>query len=273
MSSTAEIASAFIKGAPPGELGDVVADLKTLTSDSNLALIQSLKPAFQSYNEDQLTTIKLPGSSQSVLISKYNRLGDGKYFDVESNSSWDFDHITQKASNVQSYTDDSPNSDLIKSLSKSLSSYASEHYPASTYGVYPDSSSSGSIAILLVANKYSPNNFWNGRWRSIYTFDPSSSTLSGTLQVHIHYYEDGNVALTTNKPVSISVSSPSAPEILRKIAATEKQYQEELNKEFVKMNDSSFKALRRQLPVTRQKVEWEKVGGYKLGSDLRGGGR
>jgi capping protein alpha len=51
----------------------------------------------------------------------------------------------------------------------------------------------------------------------------------------------------------------------------EKGYQEELNKAFVAMNEQSFKALRRQLPVTRQKVEWEKVGGYRLGSDLRGG--
>ena len=47
-------------------------------------------------------------------------------------------------------------------------------------------------------------------------------------------------------------------------------YQEDLNREFVRMNESSFKALRRQLPVTRQKIEWEKVGGYRLGSDLRG---
>jgi len=37
------------------------------------------------------------------------------------------------------------------------------------------------------------------------------------------------------------------------------------------MNEQSFKGLRRQLPVTRQKVEWDKVGGYRLGSDLRGG--
>ena len=87
----------------------------------------------------------------------------------------------------------------------------------------------------------------------------------------MHYYEDGNVALTTAKPVSLSSAGSSASEIIRKIAAAEKAYQEELNKAFVAMNEQSFKALRRQLPVTRQKVEWEKVGGYRLGSDLRGG--
>jgi len=58
--------------------------------------------------------------------------------------------------------------------------------------------------------------------------------------------------------------------IVRKVAALEKQYQEEVNRTIVGMNETSFKALRRQLPVTRQKVEWEKIRGYGLGSDLRG---
>lgn len=49
-----------------------------------------------------------------------------------------------------------------KSYLKLLSSHASEHYPNSSYGVYPSQDDS-SIAILLVANKYSPNNFWYGK--------------------------------------------------------------------------------------------------------------
>lgn len=66
MSSTASIASSFIEGAPPGELSDVVNDVKTLTSDNDPALISKLKPAFKKYHEEQLTAIKLPGSSQPV---------------------------------------------------------------------------------------------------------------------------------------------------------------------------------------------------------------
>ena len=48
MSSTTEIASAFIQGAPPGELQEV----------------SKLKPAFQKYNEEQLTSTKLTSDSQ-----------------------------------------------------------------------------------------------------------------------------------------------------------------------------------------------------------------
>jgi hypothetical protein len=63
----------------------------------------------------------------------------------------------QRASSTQTYTHESQHSDLIRSLLKSLSTYASEHYPASAHGVYPYENKT---AILLVANKYSPSNFW-----------------------------------------------------------------------------------------------------------------
>lgn len=135
---------------------------------------------------------------------------------------------------------------------------------------------------MLVANKYSPNNFWSavqlpsrcrplliltrtGRWRSQYTVDPSSRAMSGSIKVDVHYYEDGNVRLQTEKPVSASVSSsPSAADIVKQIAMLEKKYQEDLNRAFVTLSEGAFKNLRRQLPVTRQKVEWEKISGYRV---------
>lgn len=40
-------------------------DIKALTSDGD-DIIPSLEPAFKKYNESQLTTVKLPGSSQEV---------------------------------------------------------------------------------------------------------------------------------------------------------------------------------------------------------------
>lgn len=49
--------------------------------------------------------------------------------------------------------------DFRKSLLRSMSAYAQEHYPNASYGVYPIENDS-KLAIVLVANKYSPNNFW-----------------------------------------------------------------------------------------------------------------
>jgi len=129
-------------------------------------------------------------------------------------------------------------------------------------GIYPANSNNG-IAILLVANKYSPQNFWNGRWRSTYTLDPSAGSLSGTIKVDVHYYEDGNVRMSTSKKVEVA-SAGSAEAAVREIAKVENKFQEELNRAFVNLAEGSFKSLRRQLPVTRQRVEWEKIGGYRV---------
>jgi chromosome condensin MukBEF ATPase and DNA-binding subunit MukB len=75
----------------------------------------------------------------------------------------------------------------------------------------------------------------------------------------------------TSKPVSASISSDSATSIVREIAVAEKKYQEEINRGFSNLSEGAFKGLRRQLPITRQKIEWDKIAGYKLGQDIGGG--
>ena len=123
---------------------------------------------------------------------------------------------------------------------------------------------------LLVTHFLQPRNRYsdtirNGRWRSTYIFSPSNSTVTGEVNLDVHYYEDGNVRMLTTKPVSLKLTSTSGSEVVRQIAVFEKKYHEDLNRAFTQLNESSFKNLRRQLPVTRQKVEWDKIAGYKVG--------
>lgn len=89
----------------------------------------------------------------------------------------------------------------------------------------------------------------------------------------MHYYEDGNVRLLTNKPLSGSASAGTGAGIVKEIAASEKKYQDELNRGFTSLSEGAFKGLRRQLPVTRQKIEWDKVASYRVGQDIGGGSR
>ncbi|KAI5299464.1 Mediator of RNA polymerase II transcription subunit 7 [Ascosphaera pollenicola] len=292
MASNVEIASSFIAGAPPGELPDVVngqnslltppqtmrsmlideqPDIKALSDDPSL--IPALVPAFEKYNEEQLTTVTLPGSSQSVIVSKFNKLEeeDGRYYDAQSRTSFAFDHVTQKASSPQTYVLESANLEFINSLHRAFSAHAAEHYPSYTLGIYPTDNDSA-VAIALVANKYSPNNFWNGRYRATYTLSPSTGEITGTIAVDVHYYEDGNVSLKSSKSVSLSAgANPTGEGVVRKIAAAEREQEERLNEGFVSLSEGAFKGLRRQLPVTRQKMEGETVGGHRLGQDISGG--
>lgn len=264
MPSDAAIISAFVADAPPGELSNVVADIESLTGKS-----ANLDDAFEKYNEEQFVTVQLPGSSgkEVAIVSEWSRLGGGRYFDPSSATSFAFDHKTQKASAVQSQAVEG---EAVQSILKALGIYAKEHYERPAYGVY--ALDGGRVGVLIASNKYSPQNFWNGRWRARYIYDPSASTVTGSIRVDVHYYEDGNVRLLTDKPQTASVSG-SGVNVVREIAALEKTYQEELNKKFLALSEGAFKGLRRQLPVTRQKIEWEKVASYRLGQDIGGGGR
>ena len=158
-------------------------------------------------------------------------------------------------------------------LHRSFSLHATEHYPSSTVAVVP-SSNDEKLTLLLVANKYSPSNFWSGRFRATYAYDTSSSSLTGTIRVDVHYYEDGNVRLTTSKLVpETRVSSGRAGDVVREIGKIERKYHEDLNRGFTELNEGGFKGLRRPLPVSRQKMEWEKVSSYRAGREIGGARR
>jgi hypothetical protein len=131
-------------------------DIKALTESS---LVSKISPAITKYHETQFSTVKLPGSSGSVLVSAYNNLGNNRYYDSATNTAFDFDPLEQKASNAQSHSLDSQNADLIQKLNKALRAHADEHYPSATVGVFPAENDS-KVALVLVSNKYSPNNFW-----------------------------------------------------------------------------------------------------------------
>jgi capping protein (actin filament) muscle Z-line, alpha len=82
--------------------------------------------------------------------------------------------------------------------------------------------------------------------------------------VDVHYYEDGNVRLLTNKDVTASGGS-SAAEVIKAVAIAERKYQEELNRGFTGLSEGAFKGLRRNLPVSRSKMAWERWEGLRIG--------
>lgn len=110
--------------------------------------------------------------------------------------------------------------------------------------------------------------------------------MEGKILANVHYYEQGNVCLgppdsfngslthspqvqlATDHSLSISLppavvtSSPasSASKILALIEDEEGKYQTSLNDTYHEMGEKTFKGLRRALPMTRQKLDWDKVG-------------
>lgn len=273
----ATIARRFIAHAPPGEFNEVFNDVRTLLNDDGLVR-RSVSKAFAEYNRDQFIPTKVPGIDEECLITDANDLGDGRFYDPRSHQSFKFDHLRREASEQQPHSTDELSESWRAAFEKELTEYIKERY---TYGASTVIGGSDADTITLAAfiesHKYEPKNFWNGRWRSKWSLafsrGQTECDLIGLIKAQVHYFEDGNVQLVSskdiNEKISIQDETSTAKEIIRVIRQAEDNYQQAVNENYQVMSDSTFKALRRQLPITKAKIDWTKITAYKIGSELK----
>eukprot|EP01117_Protostelium_nocturnum_P012217 TRINITY_DN448_c0_g1_i1.p1 TRINITY_DN448_c0_g1~~TRINITY_DN448_c0_g1_i1.p1 ORF type:complete len:293 (-),score=92.91 TRINITY_DN448_c0_g1_i1:184-999(-) len=267
MATTAEIvdiANSFILSSPPGELGEVVTDVRALLPDEKL-INASAPRTFREYNTEQFVVVDSP-KGHKVLITKYGEVADGEFLDPRGGVVLQFDHIKQQVTGSRPISGelDSGSEALRAAFDKAAADYAKEHYPGGAATTY---SKGGQITLAVTGAKFNPNNFWNGRWRSVWTY--SNGELNGHVRIVVHYYEDGNVQLNTD--TKIKVSSPAganheatASAALKAISKAEQSFQAALEANYATMGDTTFKALRRKLPVTINKIDWDKIRNAKL---------
>ncbi|KAI0301149.1 F-actin capping protein alpha subunit [Multifurca ochricompacta] len=272
-----EAVSKFLLQSPPGEINDVLNDVRTLIGDDE-SLETGVIPALQKYNLEQFTVAEVPEAHHTSIVSSTAQiLGEkDRFLDPRSKTSFLFDHLSLEASDPQIYEPDQASEPFRSALEASALKYLDSHFNDGTTSVFATPNSTGHFVIQIVANKYNPVNFWSGRWRSEYIVDLDARKITGQVLVNVHYYEQGNVQLETKHkasitlPASIVASSPSssANKVLALIAGQESTYQESLGDVYHEMGEKTFKGLRRALPLTRQKLDWDKVLGYKLGAEL-----
>ncbi|KAI8867956.1 subunits of heterodimeric actin filament capping protein Capz, partial [Ramicandelaber brevisporus] len=303
------IAASLLLESPPGELNDVFNDLRVLVNDDD-ALLKDILPKLFEYHTEQFSTAALPGSSSErpIVISKHAihpsflpAVSDGEqesgenlthFIDFNTNQVFEFDHLRQEVVAVEPLGDNEGESlasiydagalSLRSAIDTAAAKYVNDAYPEGAVGTYVSRDSS-SIVIAIVGNKYNPSNFWNGRWRTEWTYDINSGDLRGAIKVNVHYYEDGNVQLCTQRDIEPSpelavprttadgsklTDEEIAATIVRRMKIIEDKFQAALSEAYVQLSESTFKGLRRILPVTRTRMNWEKTIGYKVGGAL-----
>ncbi|KAG0007960.1 F-actin-capping protein [Entomortierella chlamydospora] len=240
-----KIASGFLKTAPP--------DVRGLVGDDEL-LDGGILNALAEYNTEELAT---------AIVSKHGQIENDLFLHPKTNKVFKLDHFRQIASDPVDHTVDEGIEELRKTVEKDTEEYVADRYAEGVSAIY---GSNGGVTIAIVHNKYSPSNFWNGRWRSIWTLDTATLEVKGTLKCKVHYYEDGNVQLETSKEVEekLNNSSSDPPKVISKaflelIAAAELKYQTALNESYHDLAENTFNGLRRALPYTRTKLDWNKA--------------
>jgi len=264
-----KIASGFLLDSPPGEVNDVFNDVRTLI-DNDEVLQDGINAALEEYNTDQLITVALPDDGREVIVSKYGQVDSEHFVDPKTHQIFKFDHVRLVASEFEVHTIDEATEPLRTAIEESVEAYIADHYPNGACAVY---GSDSLVTICIVDNKYNPGNYWNGRWRSVWTISTAVPNIKGSVKVHVHYYEDGNVQLNSGKDIEFSVDFSDDPKaraakIIKQIGKSEKEYQAALNESYGEMAENTFKGLRRALPLTRNKLDWNKILNYKIGSEL-----
>ncbi|KAG6918751.1 hypothetical protein DXG01_011942 [Tephrocybe rancida] len=318
MDERVEVASNFLLQSPPGEINDVLNDVRNIISDDDL-LGRGLLPAIRDYNLAQFIVVDVPGAGHQVdvfremainthsivgfqsVISEASRAAaaaststsvsteegedeekvegsedEERFLDPRSKTTFVFNHLSLEASDVQTVELNPDSEPFRKALETAVLSYISSHFLEGVGSVFAVPETPNRFIIQIAASKYSAPNFWSGRWRSEYIVDLNENKVTGKIQVNVHYYEQGNVQLATTQDISLtlppavvtSTPSASASKILALIGDEEGNYQTSLNETYREMGEKTFKGLRRALPMTRQKIDWDKVLGYKLGAEL-----
>lgn len=271
-------AASFIVQSPPGEINDIISDLRTIVDDDE-ALQDGIQSSLEEYNKEQFVCVAVPGKEHQVIVSNAGLIPEsGRFLDPRSKTSFVFDHLALTASDPEAVEPDAESEPFRSALEESTLKYLADYFQDGVGSVFTSTSQANAYIIQIVANKYNPQNFWSGRWRSEYIVDLDKGEISGKVLVNVHYYEQGNVQLQTTYTPTLtlppSLTPSSAPKILAIIAEKEGEHERALSDAYADLGEKSFKSLRRALPLTRQKLDWDKVLGYKLGAELaasRGG--
>ncbi|XP_023240976.1 F-actin-capping protein subunit alpha-like, partial [Centruroides sculpturatus] len=252
-------------------------DIRVLLNNDMLLKEEAIE-ACGKYNKEQLIPIRIEGLQHKVLLTEYNELDKGYFYDPRSGKAFKYDHLRKEVSDVHPMESDMYIEPWRSALESLWITYTQDHYKHGTCSVFGTVQHGDIVLIACIEDhQFQPKNFWNGRWRSIWTITiPSGlgvADINGLVRVQVHYYEDGNVQLVSSKEIkdtiTISNEIQMAKEFVQFVKDAENEYQISVSENYQTMSDATFKALRRQLPVTHAKIDWNKMLSYRIGSELK----
>ncbi|XP_063001401.1 F-actin-capping protein subunit alpha-1-like [Elgaria multicarinata webbii] len=262
-----QVVSQLLKQAPPGEFNEAFSDLRMLVDDDAM-MCEEAASLCAVHNKDHFTPVK--AEECEVLLTRHNELEENRFLDPQNQVSFKYDHLRRMPSDFQAHPEEDKKGEVWRrALQEALKAYVSNHYPEGLCSVFIKDTAVRKIFVACIeSHQHKPSAFWNGLWKSEWTFALASASTStqvtGTITVQAHYCEDGNTHLRVIKNVEETLlvtadETQTARDFAKLVARVENGIQCGLMEEYQHMNGTYVKSFRRQLPITHTSLDWEKV--------------
>jgi len=274
-----KIAGNFVMHSPPGQTQKVVDDVKTLLGGS-IGPSEVVEPMVAKVNSANFLAVSVPGENRQVLLTPFGDLGDGTFLDPKGQQKLVIDHVKQVCKRTDALSPQqqaSLETTHRNEVDLAMSLYAADKLPdavVTTYGVKTGST----IKITCCIGRCSLNlsNYWAGLWRSHWVLEftdgSKSGKLSGTVRSNVHYFEDGNVQLDdgTKFQCELKFGKGVGEAMAAQVMEYEMDFNQGMETIYQSMSEQVLQGLRRRLPVTRVKFDWDnKASVHKLASELQ----
>ncbi|KAJ0402185.1 hypothetical protein ATCC90586_008784 [Pythium insidiosum] len=273
------IAQHFLLSSPPGEAHEVLRDVARLVP-AHVLTDAALQGALHSYNVRNMLPVAVPDGDYKMLICDDAQVDATHFADMTARRVRGFDHVKQQliagdvAELPAAWTSSSFEAERLL-VEKALQSYLQyEYMHQGTAAVFVKDSS---IVVNLCTERVNLRNFWSGRWRSRWVVDVAANPprVRGTVELHVHYFENGNLQLHCKKEISgeedgrVNVDRPNGlgDAVVRVIKDAEDLVQSQLEDMYINMSQETFKEMRRVMPVTQTKMEWS-LHAHRTAKDL-----
>lgn len=288
-SSEALVKSLLVQ-SPPGEFESVLSCLKTLLgrgSEAERILALALPAACREHNLAASLALPLPDDAGGgwVLLCSDGEVPGGGFL------AWPpgcgdkplvagVDHVARRVVSTRpAKPSERPHASVEPfraSLAAAAGAYAAEAHPNGAAAVYasvaePKDGGRATLIVVLSAAAQQRHNFWSGsarsRWSASFDFGGLGVRLEGRVGATVFCAEDGAVTLTSAQGVTAESRAESAEAFGKTVVAAirlvEAGYYSSLGECVDSLSQGTYKALRRALPLTRQKFGWEDAG-HKL---------
>jgi len=261
-------ASSFLTGVPLLEFEEVHEQVKNLISDKKLLedAMKAVPARYESCNAPIATDKDPP----FVLVNAAGKVGEGEYACPTSSLAYTVDWVKQKGTDSRDLSDAEKaaigvDDETRLALDKAIAKYLAEHHEkGGNHAVFKKGDEYIICVQSALANKKS---MWTGTYTTTATL--SGGDLAFKTKVQVHYWEDGNVQLNSNwqGKATVKEGKSLATDVAKELTKHVNLYHNRVNMDFATMSSGTLKSLRRVLPITKQKIKWEKIETYKLAKE------